>query len=247
MRVNVVEIAFGDKANAWNQFTYSWRPDAYIYFFVDAYIAAHPKALASMAAVLQKKQNLNAATGVPTQGRSANMIADLMSKTGGLHGSLHALPCHFVQRIVKNQYRLPKGLYRGDGLIGSMAMHDLDPLGYPWRPDLVAVVGEATWDQRGLSVLRPSDLVRHWRRMIQQARGRLENAAIKSIIYRGGYGALPEFADDMIKEWLSQIPAVERRKYRRDPFTRLALDRIERGRRPDAGALSARLAGDPAW
>jgi glycosyltransferase involved in cell wall biosynthesis len=237
IRIEVLEIKYGDKSNAWNAFIYDCKPEADLYFFVDSYIAVQPKSLRRLAAVLEAGNGLNAATGVPTRGRSASMIAGDMLRSGGMHGSLHALPCHFVQRIVKNRYRLPKGLYRGDGLIGSMAMHDLDPLGHPWRPDLVAVVSEATWDQRVLSVLRPSDLARHWRRNVQQARGRLEIAAIKSIIYRNGYGALPDSADDMIKKWLSQIPEIERRKYHRDPFTRLALRRIQRGERPDAGAI----------
>lgn len=240
MVVKVFEIRYGDKSNAWNEFVYRVRPEAQVYLFVDAYVWVNSESLSRLAAAFELSRPLNAATGVPTRGRSAVKIADAMLRFGGLHGSLHALPRHFVSRIVDKGYRLPIGLYRGDGLIGSMAMHDLDAVGQPWRPDLVAVVPEATWEQRPLSNFRPPDLRRQYNRMVQQARGRLENAAIKSIIYRSGYSALPEFADDMIKQWLAQIPDAERRRYFRDPLARLALSRMRREPRPRPGELVAR-------
>ena len=55
--------------------------------------------------------------------------------------------------------------------------------------------------------------------MVRQARGRLENEAIKKIIYRYGYGGLPTFADDMIADWLSEISSAERHRLRSQPLT----------------------------
>jgi glycosyltransferase involved in cell wall biosynthesis len=241
--INIFEIPFGDKANAWNKFIYDLRPSAHVYFFVDAYAIVGMRAFQLLAFALQKHTAANAATGVPSSGRSAAALAAEMHATGGLHGSLHALRFRFVERICESQYRLPIGLYRGDGLIGSMAMHDLNPLVHPWCPERIVVVDGATWTHRVLSPFRPRDIMRQCNRMIRQARGRLEDEAIKRIIYRYGYGGLPTFADDMIADWLSGTPSAERNRLRRQPLTWAAMMRTRRRVRPYTTELMATTLG----
>jgi hypothetical protein len=245
--LSIFMIPFGDKANAWNKFIYDLRPRAHTYFFVDAYAVVEEHAFQLLASALSNNILANAATGVPSAGRCAAAVAARMHAMGGLHGALHALPLQFVDRICENRFRLPIGLYRGDGLIGSMAMHDLDPLVHPWWPRRVIVVDAATWTQRILSPFRPRDVRRQCSRMVRQARGRLENQAIKKIIYRCGYGGLPAFADDMIAEWLSGISSAERRMLKTQPLTWAAMMRIPGRTRPTATELMARpLADDEA-
>jgi hypothetical protein len=222
----VYRIPFADKSNAWNQFVHAVRPPASTYFFVDAYAMVDQQAFALLGARLDDDRCANAAAATPSAGRSAARLRDTLQAQGGLHGSLFALRGEFVERLAALGIRLPVGLCRGDGLIGSLAMHDADALGKAWHPARVAVVPAATWRVRPLSPWRRQDLMRQWRRMIQQGRGRLEFNAIKDIIYREGFQALPAFADQMILDWIAHDPARHRPVLHRDPFAVLALRQI---------------------
>jgi hypothetical protein len=150
-----------------------------------------------------------------------------------LHGSLHALRGSFVARIAALGLRLPVGLYRGDGLLGSMVMHDLDAATNPWNPARIAVAAGASWQVRPLSLLRPADLRRYWNRRIQQARGRLEDAALREAIYRNGFAGLPRQADAMLLDWVAANPPPT------DRFTRLAVQRLRQPRAPGNAELVA--------
>ena len=232
LSIEIYDIEFGDKSNAFNQFVYSIRPKADVYFFVDGYAMVDEFAFIELNRSLEEHSQSNAAAALPSTGRSASNIRVDMLKYGGLHGSLFALRRSFVDRLVMMELRLPIGLYRGDGLIGSFVAHDLDPQN-PWRPFLAGnVVPTATWQTVPLSVWRWRDLVRHWHRLIRQGRGRLEHEAIKEIIYRNGYKALPVYADLMILEWINKLPKYRRSKLIRDPFAMLAVWQIRRPRSP---------------
>jgi hypothetical protein len=67
-------------------------------------------------------------------------------------------------------------------------------------------------------------------------RGKLENAAIKQVIYSGGYAELPTFADDMIRDFLEKnpVPAVSLSER---PFMALALRHHRASVQPDMGRL----------
>jgi len=194
--LRVFEIRFGDKSHAWNQYVYGVNASHAFHAFVDAYVRVKPNAIPLLVESLKRNARAVAATGVPSVGRQASALAAQMNLRGGLHGSLHVLRGSFIDRIRAAGIRLPIGLYRGDGLIGSMAMHDLAPLETPFDKTLIEVVGAATWEFDPLSPFRPADIKRYWRRSIRQARGRYENAYLKTRIYTGGYTSLPIHLDE---------------------------------------------------
>jgi len=136
-----------------------------------------------------------------------------------------ALRRGFVDRMVAAKLKIPVGMYRGDALLGSMASHDLDAIGTAWDTGRILGVGDAALEISALSAFRWRDIKRQFRREVRQARGRLENAAMKWLIYRGGYPALPSHADDMISGWLGtgqRMPWSFRRKL----FGRIALKEL---------------------
>ena len=234
-------IAFADKSNAWNQYLHGPAGlDAGLHVFVDGYAHVRPGSLKALADALAGRPGLNAATGVPSEGRSAAQQRETLVRSGGLHGSLHALPDAFVGRLRARGLHLPTGLYRGDGLIGSFAMYDLDPLSRRWDPARVAVVTEATWS---IPPYRISDLRRHWVRRINQARGRMEGRAIRRIIEAEGYEALPRNADLMLRDDLAAH--ADARPGRFDLFGRLALARLATPRVPEERDLLARPLATP--
>ena len=239
----VYTIPFGDKANAINQ-ALAMLPAARLHVFADGYAVVARQALTGFFRVLDANPHAVTATGVAGNGRTmARATAETLQQGGRLHGQLHALTPGFVARISHAGLRLPVGLYRGDGLLGSMACHDLDALGKPWDGHLIAGAADAVYLIPPLSPWRRGDWQRQFRRKVRQMRGRLETAAIKSVIYRNGYAGLPAFADDMIAAWLDaggrpQAGPADQ------PFMALALRQHRGFVRPDAGLLAPRLFGE---
>jgi hypothetical protein len=237
--VTAYRIAYGDKSNAINTFLHTLREKAGIYFCVDGYVSVKPRSLVAMADRLAADSEAVVATGMAANGRGATQAERVKLETGGtVNGRLYAMKATFVQRMVDGGIRLPVGLYRGDGLLGSMAAHNLDALGLKWSNTHAIGVSEATFTIEPLSPFRPRDVQRHLRRKIRQMRGILENAAIKKVIYSGGYSALPAFADDMIRNYLltNKHPATSLANI---PFMIMALRQHHAAIRPSAENMVA--------
>lgn len=224
-------IAKGDKANAINQYVHALRPRARLHFLMDAYVTLRPGALAALAATLDARPEVRAASGLPLNGRSAPWFRAQLLGGGRLNGNIAALRDDFLQRMAAGGLRLPLHLYRVDGLLGSMAAHDLDALGQPYAHETLVGVEGADYAIRPLSMLRWRDVRRQFRREVNQARGALEFAAIKSVIYAGDYAALPADADEMLRDFLARERlAPEDVKERL--FRPLALRRLRQPRPP---------------
>jgi glycosyltransferase involved in cell wall biosynthesis len=237
--IEIFEIAHADKANAINRFFYGLRSPARAYAGVDGSVTIGAGAFSAMEQRLASDPHAMAVSGYAINGRSMHRATAATLRVGGqLHGQLHALRPEFVDRIVARGVRLPIGLYRGDGLLGSMAAHNLDPRAEPWDNARVPGVAGASYEIASFSPWRPRDWRRQFRRTIRQNRGLIENAAIKSIIYEGGYEALPAFADDMMRDYLTaraapRVGAADRL------FQYLALREIARSERPPDHRLVA--------
>jgi hypothetical protein len=81
--------------------------------------------------------------------------------------------------------------------------HHLDAEANPWDTDRIALAEAVTWKVAPLSLHRPRDLRRLWKRHIhqaqgQQARGRLKDVAPQECIYSDSFTDLPSFADRMV-------------------------------------------------
>jgi hypothetical protein len=203
--VDVVTIPVGDKSNAINQFFHNLRQPARAYGGVDGYCFVAPASFASMLARLNTDSHAMAVTGVCINGRSMKLATEETLKVGGkLHGQLHGFRHDFVERLVERGIRLPLGTYWGDGLMGSMAAHNLDSIASLWDSARVVGVAEAQYEIAELSIFRAADIRRQARRKIRQLMGRIQNAAIKEIIYRDGYEGLPEYANEMALDYVTK-------------------------------------------
>jgi hypothetical protein len=236
--IEIWRIPHGDKSNAIDQFLYKLRMPARMYFCVDGYVKIGPRSFEGLAAGLADRPAAVAATGIAINGRTMPTSREEILELGGkLQGQLHALRPEFIERMVAQGISLPIGLYRGDGLLGSMASHDLDAIGTQWDPSRVVGVAEATFEIPTLSPFVPRDLRRQFRRKVRQMRGHLENAAIKTVIYRRGFAALPAYADEMIATYLGEhgvppTPLADK------PFMLLALRQHRAARRAEPASLA---------
>lgn len=237
----VCQIPFADKSNAINVWLHRLAPVAETYVCVDAYAAVAPDALRRLGNALRETPGALAAAAMPSTGPSAARLRQAMLQHPGLHGSLFALRGSFVMRLRQAGFRLPVGLYRGDGLIGAMVMHDLNAPGTAWDTSRIALVPEATWATPQLRPWRPSDLRRLLRRRVRQARGRLESGAFGEAIYGAGFGALPTDANRMIADWVAADPASRTPRPWRDPAGWIALRELLRAPPIDPASLEPRI------
>jgi glycosyltransferase involved in cell wall biosynthesis len=206
LRHATLEIHAGrvaDKSNAINEYVHRLRDPGALAFFADGYVTAHAGALAAIERALAAHPHAHVASAVPMSGRSAPAMRAQLLKGGGISGNLFACTAGFLDRLVAAGLRLPLFLYRGDGLIGSMAAHDLDAMGTPWDDSRLIGVADATYEFRPLSPFRWRDVQRQLRREVRQARGALESAAVKAVIYQGGYAALPRDADTLLRDFVA--------------------------------------------
>lgn len=229
LRGRIVLIPEADKSNALNQYIHRLRAPAPLHAFVDAYAAVMPDSLRLLAQALRDAPDALGAAAVPSTGRSAALLRQQMLEHPGLHGSLFMLRGGFVERVADLGLRLPLHFYRGDGLLSSMVLHDLDAHGGGWVPGRIVVEPRATWDGPVLRLWRWNDLRRYWRRRLQQARGRLQWPALRQVLYdpaQTGFAALPPEADALTLSWLAEAPAERTPRWWRDPFGALALRRM---------------------
>jgi glycosyltransferase involved in cell wall biosynthesis len=237
----IYSIAHADKSNAINHSFYTLRQAARLHVFVDAYAVIAPDSFRGFAAMLSSHQEAVAATGVAGNGRTMQAATEETLRQGGrLHGQLHAFRPSFIDRLTGAGLRLPIGLYRGDGLLGSMACHDLDARLNPWKNHRIKGTVEAVYKIPLLSPFRPGDIARQFRRKVRQMRGRMENAALSAVIYRDGFAALPVTADDMIAEWLAGGGGVPVSRSER-PFMTLALRGVRKAHVLPAAVLEPML------
>lgn len=192
-----------DKANAINAYVHRLRDPGALAYFVDGYITIHAGALPAMERALAAQPRAHVASAVPMSGRSSAHMREQLVKGGGISGNLFAIRPEFLRRFAAAGLRVPLFMYRGDPLMGSMAAHDLDAMGTPWDDSRLIGVADATYEFRPLSPFRWGDVKRQLKREVRQARGALESAAVKALIYQRGYAALPRDADTLVRDFVA--------------------------------------------
>lgn len=189
--IEIYTIAAADKANAINQFIHHLRHPARFYGEVDAYAFVSPGSFAALERRLSSLPIPNVVSGTCSNGRSMRAMTERTLKGGLTHGQFHAFPADFLDRMVARGIRLPLGVYYGDGLLGTLAAHDLDPQAHGWDDARVAGAAGATYEIPQVSPFRLADIKRQFRRKVRQMQGRMEAAAVRDVMAAGGFEDLP--------------------------------------------------------
>jgi glycosyltransferase involved in cell wall biosynthesis len=199
--VQVVSIARGDKANAWNVFVHEVVSTSDPVFFMDGDVELLPGALPALAEALANAPHANAVTALPAAGRSRQRTWDsFVSGAPGLQGTLYALRGIFVRRLREMAVRMPVGYMCDDDLICSLALWDLDP-SQGWDDNRVAVA----WDERArfrfrpFSPLSPRDVYKHWRRVQRNSLRRYHAKMLGPLLKDNGLAAMPTDVHELYK------------------------------------------------
>ena len=223
--VRVWHIALGDKAHAWNTYIREIWPGGTITFFIDGYVEVREDAFLKLEAALTTHPHAKAATGVDVMGRSAEKLAKFQIAISGIHGNLYSLRQEAVLQVRDSGFQLPLGLYRTDPTLESCLKFNFDPATNAWDENRILVVTDVNWKRPVLSLWRYSDWFVHWRRMVRQAQGDVEQEALKTFwaVDNKRPSELPKTAEELIRDWIGRFPGSWRRLVLANPLRLLAV------------------------
>jgi hypothetical protein len=226
LRVWFVEM--GDKAHAWNEYIQRIWPKSELAYFIDGFARPHPDALENIAKGLFSDLKALAGTSVPTLGLSARSQREMLKREGGLQGNVFAIRGNVLQKLVDSGFRLPRGIYRNDSLIGAVLLFNLDPAHYDWDPSRIHIAWDAHWDYDTLKWWRPKDWLTQYRRRNRQMQGVFENAAIRQwlAIEKKPPFYFPLTAAELVSDWMKHHPNDAQRIIESRRGNKVALERL---------------------
>ena len=202
--VIVHEVPEGGKSRTWNRFVHDWltgEEDAVIFLDGDAEIA--PGSIEALVSTLEKG-NINAAAGMPLNGRMATHYRRLLHEDGGLFGDLYALSGGFVARIRARGLRLPEDLVGDDGLVAAWACTDLQS-DAAWLRDRVIACEGAGFLCEPVRLASPATWRMQYRRMINYSVRFFQNRIVSDIMGREGPDGLPQRLADLYPAWVGSF------------------------------------------
>jgi hypothetical protein len=198
-RISLVDIALGDKCNAWNVYVHEIAPDADIHIFMDGDCELGADAIPRMLETLRSHPHASAVSTLPLSGRSVRHWRRDILENHGITGNLYALSGPFMERLQAQAIRLPVGLVGDDSLLGSLAAWNLVPKGDWDAKNRVAVCDGAGFRFNSVSYWSLDDLTRQLHRMVRYSRRRYEMQMINDILRSEGIAGLPRDTNELYR------------------------------------------------
>ncbi len=220
--VRVHDIAQGGKSRTWNHLIHDLldgSQDAVVLLDGDAEIA--PGSIDALAQAVAS-EGVNAAAGMPLNGRMAAHYRHLLSTDGGLFGDLYALSGQFVNRIRARGLRLPNDLIGDDGLVAAWAHTDLQT-DAAWQRNRIVACEQAGFLCEPVRITSPASWRMQYRRMTNYSLRFFQNRIVSDIMSGQGPDGLPLELRSLYATWL---PRLAPRSGPTGWFDRKALERM---------------------
>lgn len=202
-RLTVHEWPQGGKARSWNRFVFDTPGvEGDVFVFVDGDAEVTPGSIAALADALADPA-INAASGMPRNGRRAEQYRAEMIASHGLFGDLYALSGRFVEKFRASGVRLPEDLVGDDSLIGALATTDLADES-DWQSSRIHVTLGAGFLCEPTR-LSPASLRNQYRRMINYSVRHFQNRIVSQIMRGEGPSGLPGRMADLYPEWIGRF------------------------------------------
>lgn len=202
--ITIHDVAQGGKSRTWNRFVHHWlsgEEDAVIFMDGDAEIL--PCSIDALVTALAAP-GVNAAAGMPANGRMAAHYRHNLHAEGGLFGDLYGLCGAFVQRIREARLTLPQDLIGDDGLVAAWAHNDLQT-DANWRLDRVAACDGAGFLCEPVSLIHPASWHMQYKRMVSYSVRYFQSRIVSDIMAREGPAGLPPRLSALYPQWLDRF------------------------------------------
>lgn len=170
----LVELALGDKCNAWNHYLHELADDVDCHFFVDADVFFSENCFEQLARQLTvAAPTAHAVAGMPLSGRNADFYRSLVIERSCFFGNLYGLSNAFVRLVQDRNFRLPIGLNWIDSFLTKAVNTDLG-FGRDNLPGRVTYLPEVGFRFQSLSPLRRRDIQLYLNRIARYELGKLQ-------------------------------------------------------------------------
>jgi hypothetical protein len=200
LRVTLVDIALGDKCNAWNIYVHELAPDADAHVFADGDCELGSDAIPRILETLHSYPQAGAVSTLPLSGRSIRRWRRELLEQHGLAGNLYALSRPFMERLQAQAIHLPVGFVGDDSLLGAIAAWNFDPNGNWDAKSRIAICEDAGFRFDSISYWSFDDLARQLRRMARYSRRRYEMQMIGDILRSEAIAGLPRDTSELYRQ-----------------------------------------------
>lgn len=241
--VRIWDLPLGDKAHAWNEyFSRIWSGES-LAFFTDGYVKPHQDAIRLLGHAVMSDTVALGGSGAPSIGRTARNQRTRMLAEGGMQGNFCCIKGDTIAELKKRNIKLPVGLYRTDSLVSTMLAFGLDPLGKSWNQKRILVCPDVSWINDYKNWWNAGHVTDQLKRVLRQARGMLETAAIKNHFSarRRAPELLPGTASELVVEWKERCTDEFRDLIRRHPLCFYAMKHFDSPPANSAAYIAPRL------
>jgi hypothetical protein len=125
-KLEIIEIALGDKCNAWNHYVHNLKVDAKCHFFVDSDVIFSDNCFPLLYRKLQHSTPPpNIVAGYPQSGRNLKFYQMLVEERACFFGNLYGASQQYIEMVRNRNFRLPVGLNWIDSFLTKAANTDI--------------------------------------------------------------------------------------------------------------------------
>lgn len=180
-KLQIVEIAIGDKCNAWNTYMHTFAAEQDVHFFVDADVQFTSQSFRKLADKLNSQDDTYVAVaGLPQSGRNMDFYASLVKERACIFGNLYGFRLSFIKRIQETEFKLPRGLCWIDSFITKALNTDLKFFNYN-LPNRVCYVDGVGYTFSSLSFWKLKDVELYLKRIGRYEHGKIQEIYLDSI------------------------------------------------------------------
>ena len=180
-QMHVIDIALGDKCNAWNTYIHEYSGDHALHFFVDADVVFSENVFELLYAKSQQSSlETNAIAGLPLSGRNKEFYESLVKDRHCIFGNLYGLTYRMIDLIKNNAFKLPIGLNWIDSFITKAINTDIQF--HPYNLEKrVAYLPGAGYRFDSLSVFKIEDIKLYKNRIARYELGKLQEQYLDAL------------------------------------------------------------------
>lgn len=172
--LEVIEIALGDKCNAWNTYIHEIADNASVHFFCDADVQFSADCFDILSRHLATTSDKTVViAGLPLSGRNIEFYRSLVLERACFFGNLYGMKNTFLERIREKPFKLPIGLNWIDSFLTKAVNTDLNFFDYN-LPDRTTWLEGAGYYFEGLSVFRKADIKLYINRIARYELGKIQ-------------------------------------------------------------------------
>jgi len=125
-QLEIVEIAIGDKCNAWNHYVHEIRAEADCHFFVDADVLFSDNCFPILYdELINAEPTPNIVAGYPLSGRNLEFYKMLVEERACFFGNLYGASQSYIEMVREKEFYLPVGLNWIDSFLTKAANTDI--------------------------------------------------------------------------------------------------------------------------